>query len=152
MKLVLKMPIISFATLILTVALSVDSIAQNTQPKADIPDAPKSQLLAMAGTGNSAIAPTASSSQASVPSSPGTAPRLTRSEAEQMAIKNNPQVSIARLIALAQHQAYRETRSAELPTANAAVTAVEAEEASRVSAGSLTASRLFEHAGAGGGF
>ena len=69
-----------------------------------------------------------------------------------MAIKNNPQVSIAKLIALAQHQAYRETRSAELPTANAAITAVEAEEASRISAGSLTASRLFEHAGAGGGF
>lgn len=69
-----------------------------------------------------------------------------------MAIKNNPQVTVARLMALAQHQVYRETRSAELPTANAALTAVEAEEASRISAGSLTASRLFEHAGAGGGF
>lgn len=152
MKLVLKMPIISMATLILTIALSADSIAQNTQSMAVIPDAPKSQLLAIAGTGNWAIAATASSLQASVPPSPGAAPRLTRSEAEQMAIKNNPQVSIAKLIALAQHQAYRETRSAELPTANAAITAVEAEEASRISAGSLTASRLFEHAGAGGGF
>jgi outer membrane protein len=39
-----------------------------------------------------------------------------------------------------------------LPTANAAITAEEAENASRISAGSLTASRLFEHAGAGGGF
>jgi outer membrane protein len=56
------------------------------------------------------------------------------------------------LLALAQHQVYRETRAAELPTASAAVTAVEAEEGSRISAGSLTASRLFEHAGAGGGF
>jgi outer membrane protein len=78
--------------------------------------------------------------------------RLTRRQAEQMAIKNNPQVTVARLLALAQHQVYRESRAAELPTANAAVTAVEAEEASRISAGSLTASRLFEHAGAGGGF
>ena len=69
-----------------------------------------------------------------------------------MAIKNNPQVTVARLLALAQHQVYRETRSAELPTVNAAITAVEAEEATRISAGSLTASRLFEHAGAGGGF
>ncbi len=69
-----------------------------------------------------------------------------------MAIKNNPQVTIAKLLALAQHQVYRETRAAELPTGSAAITAVEAEEASRVSAGSLTASRLFEHAGAGGGF
>ena len=61
-------------------------------------------------------------------------------------------VTVARLLALAQHQVYRETRSAELPTANAAMTAVEAEDGSRISAGSLTASRLFEHAGAGGGF
>ena len=57
-----------------------------------------------------------------------------------------------RLLALAQHQVVRETRSAELPTANASITAVQAEDASRISAGSLTASRLFEHAGAGGGF
>ncbi len=79
-------------------------------------------------------------------------PRLTRAEAEQLAIKNNPRVSVARLLALAQHQVMRETRSAELPTANAALTAVKAEDASRISAGALTASRLFEHAGAGGGF
>jgi len=69
-----------------------------------------------------------------------------------MAIKNNPRVSVARLLALAQHQVMRETRSAELPTATAAITAEQAEDASRISAGSLTASRLFTHAGAGGGF
>jgi outer membrane protein len=79
-------------------------------------------------------------------------PRLTRADAEQMAIKNNPRVSVGRLLAMAQHQVVRETRSAELPTANASVTAVQAEDASRISAGSLTASRLFPHAGAGGGF
>ena len=69
-----------------------------------------------------------------------------------MALKNNPRVSVAHLLALAQHQVVRETRSAELPTATASITAEDAEEASRISAGSLTASRLFEHAGAGGGF
>jgi outer membrane protein len=79
-------------------------------------------------------------------------PRLTQTDAERMAIKNNPKVSVARLLALAQHQVVRETRSAELPTANAAITAMQAEDASRISAGSLTASRLFEHAGAGGNF
>ena len=66
-----------------------------------------------------------------------------------MAIKNNPRVTVSRLLALAQHQVVRETRAAELPTAVASITAEQAEEASRVSAGSLTASRLFEHAGAG---
>lgn len=79
-------------------------------------------------------------------------PRLTRTDAEQMAIKNNPQVRIGNLLALAQHQVVRETRAATLPTATASITAMDAEEASRISAGSLTASRLFAHAGAGGGF
>ncbi len=77
--------------------------------------------------------------------------QLTRTEAEQMAIKNNPRVSVGRLLALAQHQVVREARAGELPTFSGAMTAVDAEDGSRVSAGSLTASRLFEHAGAGGG-
>ncbi len=82
----------------------------------------------------------------------GEHPRLTQADAEKLAIKNNPRVSVARLFALAQHQVVRETRSTELPTGIASITAEDAEDASRISAGSLTASRLFEHAGAGGGF
>jgi outer membrane protein len=77
---------------------------------------------------------------------------LNRSDAERMAIKNNPRVSVEHLLALAQHQSVREARASELPTVNASMTAVDAEDGSRISAGSLTASRLFEHAGAGGGF
>ena len=68
-----------------------------------------------------------------------------------MAIKNNPRISVGRLIALAEHQVVRETKAAELPTFDASITAADAEDGSRVSAGSLTASRLFEHAAAGGG-
>ncbi len=68
-----------------------------------------------------------------------------------MAIKNNPRVSVARLLALAQHQVVRETRAAELPTAIGEVTAEDAQNGSRISAGSLSSSRLIEHAGAGGG-
>jgi outer membrane protein len=79
-------------------------------------------------------------------------PKLTRTRAEQMAIKNNPRIGLGHLLALAQHQVVRESRSALLPTANASLTAVDAENASRISAGTLTASRLFEHAGAGGNF
>ncbi|MFZ0418015.1 MAG: TolC family protein [Candidatus Sulfotelmatobacter sp.] len=75
--------------------------------------------------------------------------RLTRTQAEQLAIKNNPRISVGRLLALAQHQIYRETRAAELPNFNGAVTAVDANEGSRIGAGALTASRLLEHAGAG---
>ncbi|MHB1698516.1 MAG: TolC family protein [Acidobacteriaceae bacterium] len=79
-------------------------------------------------------------------------PTLTRIEAEQMAIKNNPRISVTKLLALAQGQIVRESRSANLPTVVTSVTAENAYEASRISAGSLTASRLFSHAGAGGDF
>ena len=80
---------------------------------------------------------------------PGGPIRLTRVEAEQLAIKNNPQISVGRLLALAQHQVYRETRAAELPNFNGAITAVDSNEGSRITAGALTSPRLLEHAGAG---
>ena len=75
--------------------------------------------------------------------------RLTRAQAEKLAIQNNPRISVGRLLALAQHQVSRESRSAELPNFNGAITAVDANEGSRIGAGSVTASRLLEHAGAG---
>jgi outer membrane protein len=75
--------------------------------------------------------------------------RMTREQAEQIALKNNPNVSVAQLLALAQHQVVRETRSALMPNASGNITAVEAEEASRISTGAITASRLLEHAGLG---
>lgn len=74
---------------------------------------------------------------------------LTREQAEQLALKNNPRISVAALLALAQKQVVRETRSALLPALNGTVTGVDAEEGSRMSAGSLVASRLLYHVGAG---
>ncbi|MGD0369157.1 MAG: TolC family protein [Acidobacteriaceae bacterium] len=79
-------------------------------------------------------------------------PQLSLAQAEQMAIRNNPRVNVGKLLALAQHEVTREAKSAELPTASAAATAVQAEEASRISAGSLTASRLLQHVGGGANF
>jgi len=75
--------------------------------------------------------------------------QLTRRQAEAIALKDNPRISTAHLLALAQHQTVRETRSTELPTASGDVTAVEANDGSRISAGTLTASRLLEHVGFG---
>jgi outer membrane protein len=74
---------------------------------------------------------------------------LTLAQAEQMAIRNNPRVTVGKLLALAQHQVTREAQAAELPAVSGAITAVDAEEGSRIGAGSLTSSRLLEHAGAG---
>ena len=93
-------------------------------------------------------------SQASPPQNPASAPGpadefLTRQQAEQLALKNNPRTSVAALLALAQNQVVRETRSALLPNLNGSVTAIDANEASRLSTGSLAASRLLYHVGAG---
>ncbi len=74
-------------------------------------------------------------------------PRLTRADAERIALTNNPRVSVSHLLALAQHQVVRESRSAELPTLTGSLTAQDANDASRVSSGSLSASRLFTRAG-----
>jgi outer membrane protein len=129
-------------------------IGQAASAKPQLPDAPQVALVALAQQGATPMQQEfgdVSVTKAEVAVS-GQRPRLTQSDAEKLAIKNNPRVSVARLLALAQHQIVRETRSAELPTGIANITAVDAEDASRVSAGSLTASRLFKHAGAGGGF
>lgn len=82
-------------------------------------------------------------------SNQGGASTLTRPEAERMAIHNNPRISATRLLALAQHQVVRETRSAELPFAAASIAAVDAEDGSRLSSGGFAASRLITHAGTG---
>lgn len=128
------------------------ALAQTVAARTSLPDAPPSRLIELASAqSNSAAMPGAAgqSSAASSSSSAGQQPRLTRTDAEQTAIKNNPQVSVSRLLALAQHQVVRQTRSAEMPTAVVSVTAMDAALATRISSGSLTASRLFTHAGAG---
>lgn len=124
---------------------------QGTSAAPTLPQAPTAQLMALvqqtAGPMHVATNQPSADSNSS-----DQAPRLTQAQAEALAIKSNPRVSVARLIALAQHQVVRETRSAELPTGSAMVTAEDAQDGSRISAGALTASRLFEHAGAGGEF
>lgn len=82
-------------------------------------------------------------------STPNAPVLLTRQQAETIALANNPRIRIGQLLAKVQHQVERETRSAELPDLSGNLTAVQAEEAGRISAGGLTASRLLQHAGMG---
>ncbi len=97
----------------------------------------------------------------SAPQQPGQSPlieasspavSLTRSEAERIALRNNPRITASRLLGLAAGQITRQTRSGELPQISAAATAEKAEDGSRIGSGSLTDSRLFTHAGTGGSF
>jgi outer membrane protein len=99
----------------------------------------------------------------SAPSAPGTGTRLkplldpgpattsiTRTDAECLALKNNPRITASHLLALAAGQISRETRSGELPQIYGAVTAQKSEDGSRIGSGGLTDSRLYTHAGTGG--
>ena len=136
--------------------------AQAAIQLAELPAAPQPQALREPGNFNKpdqllldAAFPRQAGSQTTSPATPpappalGTLMRLTRSQAEQLALKNNPRVSVGKLLALAQHQVYREARAAELPNFSGAITAVDAKEGTRIGAGTLNASLLLEHAGAG---
>ena len=79
----------------------------------------------------------------------GSATQLTLQQAEAIAIKNNPQITIGRLRALAAQQYVREARSALLPNAYLSLTAVDANPGSRLAAGSLTNSILYSRAADG---
>jgi len=74
---------------------------------------------------------------------------LTLAQAEALALKNNPQITIGKLRALVAHQYVREARSALLPNAYLSVTAVDSNPGSRVSAGALNNPILFPRAAAG---
>ncbi|MBW4028673.1 MAG: TolC family protein [Acidobacteria bacterium] len=137
--------LLSFAVAVSIGATATLAHAQSN-PAGRLPDAPVAAFLQ---TGGAATGPTGMQQPGTAPSAPGENGKLTRREAEQMALEHNPRVSVSKLLAMAQHQVYRETRSAELPQLNGSATALDAQEASRISSGALTASRLLVHAGAG---
>jgi outer membrane protein len=74
---------------------------------------------------------------------------LTLAQAEALALKNNPQITIGKLRALVARQYVREARSALLPNAYLSVTAVDANGGSRIAAGALNNSVVFSRAAAG---
>ena len=74
---------------------------------------------------------------------------LTLAQAEAIAVKNNPQISVGKLRALAAQQYVRESRSALMPNANLSITAVDANPGSRLTAGFLNNPILFPRAAEG---
>jgi outer membrane protein len=78
------------------------------------------------------------------------APRsLSLTEAEAIALKNNPQITIGKLRALVAWQYIREARSALLPNAYLSVTGADSNPGSRLAAGALNNPILFPRAAAG---
>jgi outer membrane protein len=139
-------------SLVLTASLS--AFAQTRA--ADLPAAPlpssASLKLSTAGVNSgSSQSQTAPPNQQQPLIDPGTSTiSITRTDAERLALKNNPRITASHLLALAAGQVTRETRSGELPQISAAITAEKAEDGSRIGSGALTDSRLYTHAGTGG--
>jgi outer membrane protein len=130
--------------------INVNLLAQQNA----LPSAPRVHVLAIAS--QAAMAPQASTEpQSSTPealasqSSSNQGPRLTLADAEKMAIEHNPNISVSRLLALAQAQVTREARASELPVATANLTAVGAHQNSRITAGVLNNPSVFDRAAGG---
>jgi outer membrane protein len=75
--------------------------------------------------------------------------RLGIKDAEATALKNNPAISVARVSALASQQVVREVRSNFWPQAYANVTAVDARNNSRITAGALNNPIIYTRAAGG---
>lgn len=83
------------------------------------------------------------------PANAGIPLSLSLKQAEALALKNNPQISVARLTALASHQVTREVRSSLWPTATGDLTGVDSKDNSRITAGGLNNPIIYERAAAG---
>ncbi len=101
-------------------------------------------------TAPSAQSPPASPVPANPPQLPAQLPpgaplrRLTVQDSENLALLNNPQISVYRLLAMASQQITRETRSNYYPTVYGSLTAVEPNPGSRISAGALNNPIIYE--------
>ena len=122
----------SFVSLLVLLLLAVSAPAQTTS----------SQQSTSSPSMPTPIPP----AQGAVPA--GTA--LTRRQAEALALKNNPQISIGKLRALQAGQIVREQRSALLPTAYLSLTGVDSNNNNtRISAGGLNNPVIYPRAAAG---
>ena len=116
-----------------------------------LPDAPTSQLIAALAQNSTSPASFAGQPMpgAQQNTTQPARPELTLAQAEQMAIRNNPNISVARLLALARAQVTREVRSAEMPMAMGDLTAVDAHDNSRITAGLLNNPSVYDRAAGG---
>lgn len=130
--------------------LSVCSSAQESQSVslATLPSAPMPQAPAQAEAAQQMPpAPTQNPAAQSNPASPPVL--LSVKDAQALALKNNPQISVARLTALASQQVTREARSALWPSARIDLTAVDADPGSRITAGALNNPSVYQRAAGG---
>jgi len=138
----------AFQFILISMVLPVCGFGQATlsASAANLPSAPAPQAEAKpSGTFG---APT--DSPAALPQgAPGTPISLSLKDAQALALKNNPQISVARLTALASEQVRRQVRSGLWPTATVQLTAVDSEPGARITAGALNNPSVYPRAAGG---
>jgi outer membrane protein len=137
------------ALLLCIAEVTTFGMGQSTAILQSLPDAPQASSARQLETQTASQWPSASYPSHS--NEPAARPRvrLTLKEAETLVIRNNPQITAARLQTLAARQVIRETRSSYWPTATANLTAVDAQDNSRITAGGLNNPIIFERAAGG---
>lgn len=134
-------------TLALACSLLVNVLgarAQDASGPAGLPSAPTPQP-----TQSQPAQPQMAAQGLPTPASPGVPTLVTVKDAQALALKNNPQISFARLTALASQQVAREVRSNLWPTAQVNLTAVDANPGTRITAGALNNPIIYQRAAAG---
>jgi len=123
------------AMLAFSAAAWSQSVALPTAPT-ELPSAPVPQASSQ-------------SSNSTAQSGPSNSNPLSVKDAEALALKSNPQISVARLVALASQQVTREARSNLWPTARIDLTAVDSNPGTRITAGALNNPTVYQRAAAG---
>ncbi len=133
------------AELAFLISLSLTCLGQSTLILQNPTDAPLGALASSQNDDEQSQAARNRTGQ-----SPQVVVRLSVKDAEAIALKNNPAISVARLNALASQQVTREVRSALWPQAYADLTAVDARNNSRITAGALNNPIIYTRAAGGG--
>ena len=139
-------------TLVLSALLlqqAVLGFAQITSPVARAPELPSAPAPQTPANQTNASTPSQAPPSGGQQASPAVMACLSLKDAEALAIKNNPQISVARLLALASHQVAREVRSNLWPQAVGNITGVDAQAGTRITAGMLNNPSVYERAAAG---
>jgi outer membrane protein len=135
--------------LCLVLVIPVCSLGQREPPSGASSTLPSAPMPEQEATPASSSGPTAGLQSAALQNNPVMPMSLSLKDAQALALKNNPQISVARLTALASQQVTREVRSNLWPTATADLTAVDADPGTRITAGGLSNSAIYQRAAAG---
>jgi outer membrane protein len=133
----------------LAMVMPVFGVAQSGQASATSSGLPSAPAPQQSPTRAPSTAPMTGLQSSNQQNNPGTATMLSLKDAQALALKNNPQISVGRLTALASEQVTREVRSNLWPTATVDLTAVDSEPGSRMTAGALNNPSVYPRAAGG---